>query len=78
MTTAASMVCELFKLLRNGPLNRTAIECELHWSGVTVEKWCREMTANGMLVETLSAPGVRPGPRSMLYALSREWGGKAP
>lgn len=78
--TSPEFVAELFKLLRAKPLTTRRISEAMGCSVTTVEHWCDEFEANGMLVTRVGGDDdrlSRNGRLPMVYALAPEWGGPA-
>lgn len=69
--TPAAMAAELMKLTRAQPMTREQLAYETGWAKPTVEKWSREFSAQGLLIEE-RAPG-KSAP--FTYRLAPQWGG---
>ncbi|MDT7834984.1 hypothetical protein [Aquabacterium sp. OR-4] len=70
-------VCELFKLLRSQWRSRAEIQRDAGLADKTVEKWCAELVANGMLVQRTRPDHEGRGIAPVEFALAPAWGGQA-
>lgn len=75
MKTAIDDLVDLMKLLRSQALSRIEISDQMSVNYNTAARWVKEMTAQGLLVETLGEPTGKLGRREMVYRLSPQWGG---
>lgn len=69
------LACEVLKALRAKPMHRQELAATIgaHWE--TVDRWVKEMTAQGLLVQRKAPRSVHGGHPPTLYAVSPEWGG---
>lgn len=72
------MTVEFMKLLRSGWHSQLQIQTELGWGEMTVARWVREMSANGMIISRIGERrSDTPGYAPKVYSLSQDWGGTA-